>query len=103
MRKGKKDSLGLIYDMSIEDIENKIIEFLNVRVDEKNKYGEVFTPKSLIEEMLDKLPKNVWSNPNLKWLDPANGIGNFPMIAYIKLMDGLKDEIPDKHRRQRFL
>jgi hypothetical protein len=31
------------------------------------------------------LPKSVWENPNLKWLDPANGIGNFPIIAYYKL------------------
>ena len=31
------------------------------------------------------LPNEVWYNPNLKWLDPANGIGNFPVIAFYKL------------------
>ena len=41
--------------------------------------------------MLDKLPKDVWKNPNLKWLDPANGIGNYPIVAYYKLMEGLKN------------
>lgn len=31
------------------------------------------------------LPTEVWRNPDLKWLDPANGIGNFPIIAFYKL------------------
>ena len=66
---------------------------------EKDKNGEVFTPTSLIKEMLDKLPKSVWKNKDLKWLDPANGSGNFPMIVYSKLMDGLKTIIPDKRKR----
>jgi hypothetical protein len=40
--------------------------------------------------MLDKLPMEVWKDPNLKWLDPANGIGNYPVVCYYKLMEGLK-------------
>ena len=39
--------------------------------------------------MLDKLPPEVWTNPNLKWLDPAVGIGNFPVVVYIRLMKDL--------------
>lgn len=85
--------------MSHEDIHKLIEKYLPVRVDLKNKYGEVFTPIVLIEEMLDKLPKEVWSNPDLKWLDPANGIGNFPMIAYKHLMKGLEEWEPDKDIR----
>ena len=80
---------GTIYDMSDLDIEEKIEQYLSVRKEEKNKYGEVFTPTTLINEMLDKLPPSIWSNPDLKWLDPANGIGNFPMVAYQRLMKGL--------------
>ena len=90
---------GLIYDMSEDDINNKILEYLNIREDNKKKNGEVFTPKSLIEEMLNKLPNNIWSNPDLKWLDTANGIGNYPMIIYRRLMNGLINEIPDKQLR----
>lgn len=30
----------------------------------------------LVNEMLDKLPKDIWKNKNLKWLDPATGMGN---------------------------
>ena len=66
---------------------------------EKDKLGEVFTPQKLIEEMMDKLPPRVWKDPNLKWLDPANGIGNFPMVVYTRLMEGLKETISDKSRR----
>ena len=93
----KKDKL--IYEMSPEEIQQKIEQYLPVRDAEKNEFGEVFTPTALIEEMLNKLPKEVWKNKDYKWLDPANGIGNFPMIAYNKLMEGLKDEIKTKETR----
>jgi hypothetical protein len=33
---------------------------------EKKQFGEVFTPINLVNEMLDKLPSNVWTNKNLK-------------------------------------
>ena len=65
---------------------------LTVRKEEKNLYGEVFTPIELVCEMLDKIPDEVWKNPQLKWLDPANGIGNFPVVVYYKLMESLKDD-----------
>ena len=65
--------------------------FIEIRIDKKNEMGEVFTQLKLIWKMLDRIPKRVWYNPNLKWLDPANGIGNFPIIIYYKLMKSLKD------------
>ena len=40
----------------------------------------------LVNEMLDKLPKEVWKNKNLKWLDPATGMGNFPIAVYLRLI-----------------
>ena len=83
----------LIYSMDPKDIQEKIEKYLPVREEKKNKNGEVFTPISLIEELLDKLPNSVWSNPELKWLDPANGIGNFPMVVYQKLLK----ELPDRY------
>jgi hypothetical protein len=80
-----------------DTITNYIIEQtseLKVRQDEKKKFGEVFTPVSLIDEMLKRLPLHVWENPNYKWLDPAAGIGNFPMMVYRGLMIGLEKAIP---------
>lgn len=94
---------GIIHDMTDKDIEEKIEQYLSVREEEKNKHGEVFTPVKLIEEMLDKLPSSIWSNHELKWLDPANGIGNFPMVAYQKLMKGLEKWEPNKTKRSKHI
>jgi len=66
---------------------------------EKKMLGEVFTSLELVEEMLNKLPVEVWSNPDLKFLDPSNGIGNFPVILVKKLMVGLKEWQPDSELR----
>jgi hypothetical protein len=73
-----------------ETVLETIRKYLSVRDEEKKLFGEVFTPIELVCEMLDKLPQDVWKDPKLKWLDPANGIGNYPVVAYYKLMDGLK-------------
>lgn len=59
---------------------------------EKEKYGEVFTPVSLILEMLALVPTEIWKNKDLKWLDPANGIGNFMIIVYYKLLHELASQ-----------
>jgi hypothetical protein len=37
------------------------------------------------ENRVGGIPTELWSNPDLKWLDPASGIGNFPIIAFYKL------------------
>ena len=71
---------------------------LSVRDLEKNKYGEVFTPYSYICDLLDQLPARVWRDPNLRWLEPAAGIGNFCLVVYMRLMDGL-DAFPDQVAR----
>lgn len=74
--------------------EENIIKFINenltIDTEKKNKLGEVFTPIDLINKVLDLLPANVWTNYNLRWLDPCAGSGNFLAIVYIKLMNGLK-------------
>lgn len=78
---------------------------------EKQENGEVFTPMNLIEEMLDVLDKNyqkkhkksIFTNEKLKWYDPANGMGNFPIAVYLRLMKGLKKEIPNKIDRKKHI
>jgi len=110
MKKLKKSSQSLktikpcsddfIIDQKVLDI---IRDRLTVREEEKNLYGEVFTPVELICEMFSQVPDEVWKNPDLKWLDPANGIGNFPVVAYYKLMDSLKDKIPSDTQRSKHI
>ena len=55
----------------------------------------------LVNEMLDKLPNDVWTNKNLKWLDQATGMGNFSNSSIFRLIDGLKDEIKDVKERKK--
>ena len=55
----------------------------------KDEKGEVFTPVEIIEKMLSKLPAPIWKRPDIKILDPANGIGNFPVVAFYLLDKGL--------------
>jgi hypothetical protein len=76
---------------------------LSLRKTEKAKFGEVFTPPAIIDAMLDQLPKHLWSDPTKKWLDPAAGFGNFPMVVYPRLMTGLAETHPDPAERSRHI
>jgi hypothetical protein len=93
----------MIYDLNSDEIytylDKYLDKYLNVRVIEKNKYGEVFTPPALIEKMLDLLPSFVFKNPELKWLDPTAGTGNFMAVVYLRLMHGLEKWEPNKQKR----
>ena len=86
---------------------DELLKFINdnlkPKIIEKKERGEVFTPMKLVNEMLDTLPNEVWKNPNLKWLDPAAGMGNFPVAVYMRLMEGLKDVIKDEEKRRKHI
>ena len=97
-----KMSLQSLIDNPKELLE-LINECLKPKEVEKKENGEVFTPMNLINEMLDKLPIEVWNNKNLKWFDPATGMGNFPVAVYLRLMDGLKNEIKDVKERKKHI
>jgi hypothetical protein len=92
---------------SLIDNPKELLEFITHSLKpkdvEKKQFGEVFTPINLVYEMLDKLPIEVWKNKNLKWLDPASGMGNFPIAVYLRLMEGLKDEIKDIQERKKHI
>jgi type I restriction-modification system DNA methylase subunit len=97
----------------------------------KKARGEVFTPLTLVREMLFGLrksalatgktevwgvdndgrckeedpsnrvggiPLDVWRDPDTKWLDPANGIGNFPVVTFYMLDHQLGHHGPSKYR-----
>ena len=86
---------------------DKLLEFINEnlkpKIIEKKERGEVFTPMTLVNEMLDTLPKSVWFNKDLKWLDPAAGMGNFQVAVYMRLMKSLKDVIKDEENRRKHI
>jgi len=60
---------------------------------------EVFTPPSLVNEILDLLPIELWSNSDAKFLDPASKSGVFLREMAKRLMHGLEKQIPDKQER----
>lgn len=95
--------MKFIYDCT----ESDIIEYLKTNtktVDEnKNEYGEVFTPIEIINEILDELPQSIWLNRDVKWLDPAAGIGNFSAIVYLRLLKSLERIIPNETERKRHI
>jgi len=88
---------------NILKIQELINSYLGISTIEKRLLGEVFTSFKLVSEMLDTLPKEVWSNPKLKWGDFANGIGNFPAVAIQRLMEGLKEWEPDDEKRYKHI
>lgn len=87
--------------------QKEVLEFIEQNLKPKKEQvasrGEVFTPLSLVEDMLSHLPEDVWTHPEYKWLDPANGIGNFPVIAFAKLDIGLSKWEPDEGKRRRHI
>jgi hypothetical protein len=66
-------------------------------------YGEVFTPIELVDEILNQLPKCVWSDPHLKWLDPCAGVGIFLTLVKKRLVAGLEKEIPNINERKKHI
>jgi site-specific DNA-methyltransferase (adenine-specific) len=60
---------------------------------------EVFTPPKLANEILDLLPPSLWCDKNAKFLDPCSKTGVFLREIAKRLLEGLKDEIPDLHER----
>lgn len=60
---------------------------------------EVFTTPKIVNEMLDMLPKELFSNPETTFLDPVSKSGVFLREIAKRLLEGLKDIIPDLQER----
>jgi adenine-specific DNA-methyltransferase len=70
------DDIKLYYD----NILNKDKKSFKTKNDEP-------TPISCIEEMIDKLPIDIWNKGKIKILDPCSGNGNFFIPIYKKLKE----------------
>lgn len=90
--------------MSIIDTDrDNFVQDLSVSIENKELYGEIFTPFSLIDKMLDLLPKEYYSEPSRTWLDSGAGSGYITMCLYWKLMNGLADVIIDTEERSKHI
>ena len=107
-----RENYKVISDLMVVLLDNpkELAEFLckhlRPKEVEKKKFGEVFTPLDLIHQKLDTLSlvnPRIWSDPSKKFLDPANGIGNYPALVFQRLMKGLADVIPDAAARKKHI
>lgn len=78
----------------------KSIQENDIRV---KSFGEVFTPLSLVRDMLAPLPDSVWRNPDLKWIDNSCGSGIFLTEIKRKLMLTLRKVITDPIEREKHI
>lgn len=60
---------------------------------------EVFTPPALANKMLDTLPQSLFSNPDVKFLDPFCKSGVFLREIVKRLDRGLACQMPDVEKR----
>lgn len=60
---------------------------------------EVFTPPSVVNQMLDMLPAELFRSSTTTFLDPVSKSGVFLREIAKRLMAGLAEEIPDKQER----
>ena len=60
---------------------------------------EVFTPPEIANKILDMLPRELFSNKNTTFLDPACKSGVFLREIAKRLLVGLEKEIPNRQKR----
>ena len=111
-------NIAIHFKMSLQsliDKPNELLDLINKclkpKIVEKKKHGEVFTPMNTVNDMLDKLnefhlskyKRSIFEEKTYKWFDPANGMGNFPIALYYKLMDGLNNIIKDDDKRKKHI
>ncbi len=60
---------------------------------------EVFTPPKVVNQMLDMLPEDLWSDPDATFLDPGSKSGVFLREIAKRLLVGLAPQIPDLQER----
>ncbi len=87
----------------IKDIIGMLRDYVKVGDFERKSVGEVQTPLELVNQILDTFPKEVWNNPNLKWLDNCTGTGIFIVCVVERLMEGLEDYIEDDEKRYKHI
>ena len=110
-------NIAIQFKMSLQSLIDKPKELLELidsclkpKQKEKQENGEVFTPMELVFEMLDNLDKHyikengnsIFTEKDFKWGDIVGcGMGNFSVAIYLRLIDGLKQEIPDDNDRKK--
>ncbi len=64
---------------------------------------EVFTPPEVVNNILDMLPQELFRSPDTTFLDPACKTGVFLREIAKRLLEGLKDIIPNEDERRKHI
>jgi hypothetical protein len=111
-------NIAIQFKMSLQSLMDEPKELLELidsclkpKQQENKENIEVFTSMSLVFEMLDNLDKHyikehkksIFTEHSFKWFDPSSGMGNFPVAVYLKLMEGLKSQIPNDEDRKKHI
>ena len=78
----------------------EFIQDFTVAKEDKLLYGEIYSPFSLIKNMLGLFDQSVFSNKYAKWLDTGAGSGFFSMVLFDQLNKGLSTVIYDEEERK---
>ena len=75
----------------MSEIQPDGLERLVKSVERVRDLGEVFTPASTVQEMLDLLPASVWApHPSPTFLEPACGDGNFLVAILSRKLEAVR-------------
>ena len=55
-------------------------------------FAEVYTPKFIVKDMCDLIPKETWDNIESTFLEPASGTGNFLVEIYARKLERCQNE-----------
>jgi len=118
-KKSNTYNISIQFKLSLQDLLDKpkellelINECLKPKDIEKKQFGEVFTPidfinnkmlKDIENYWIEKNNENIWTNEKITWYDPTAGIGNYSIAIYYKLMEGLKNKIPNTKLRKQHI
>ena len=90
--------------MSIYNIDFTSYEqTFKVKEEDKKQYGEIYTPFSLIDQMLDTFDPRVFTDPTKRWLDVGAGRGYITMKVFERLNKGLASSFADELLRKKHI
>lgn len=72
----------------------------NIKNNDKNNFGIVYTPNSLVDKILDLIPKKYYQDPSNTWLDIGAGNGAFSLNLFSRLNIELSNNIIDNEKRK---
>lgn len=94
----KKEELSNYFDKTIDE---DIFDYIPPQ-----ETNQIYTPKTVVKKMVDILQNenpNIFSDPSMKFIDLYTKSGLFITEIVTRLFEGLKEQIPDKNARLKWI